>query len=121
MTGFTDKESTVLECQKKEGIDGRRSCGDGVGGGFRHRPSKQGGKETLLDDGYILETHPPIQKVMTSNGGFREVIIHACYAIQYIHCRAALAFASVCLLEILPHSNGPMKSQNEDQVDNTVI
>ncbi|KAG1658738.1 Protein pygopus [Nymphon striatum] len=45
MTGFSDKESTVLECQKKEGIDGRRSCGDGVGGGFRHRPSEQGGKE----------------------------------------------------------------------------
>ncbi|KAG1676303.1 hypothetical protein GQR58_014384 [Nymphon striatum] len=34
--------STVLECQKKEGIEERRSCGDGVGGGFRHRPSKQG-------------------------------------------------------------------------------
>ncbi|KAG1677087.1 ATPase family AAA domain-containing protein 2B [Nymphon striatum] len=55
MTGFSDKESTVLECQKKEGIEGRRSCGDGVGGGFRHRPSKQGGKE--VDRKELLENN----------------------------------------------------------------
>ncbi|KAG1679052.1 Plexin-B [Nymphon striatum] len=55
MTGFTDKESTVLECQKKEGIEGRRSCGDGVGGGFRHRPSTQGGKE--VDRKELLENN----------------------------------------------------------------